>query len=274
MRYNRFNKMQRKRKRIMKIIEVDGLSKSFNGLTAVDRISFGINKGEVVAFLGPNGAGKSTTIKMLITVLKPSGGSVKVNGYDVRKEQNDVRKSIGVVFQDISLDDDLTAYENMEYHAVLYGVPKKEREARIEELLEYVGLTDRKSDRVKTFSGGMKRRLEIARGLLHEPEVLFLDEPTLGLDVQTRSFLWRYIQKLNAEKNTTIFFTTHNIDEAEKTAGKIFIIDKGQIIASGTSEAIKEQTGTESLEKAFLALTGYDIRQQSATPLDRMRRMR
>ncbi len=258
----------------MRVIEVDGLTKSFNGLTAVDKISFGIDKGEVVAFLGPNGAGKSTTIKMLITVLKPTEGHVKVNGYDVRSQQNDVRKSIGVVFQDVSLDDDLTAYENMEYHAVLYKIPKRERRERITELLEYVGLADRQGDFVKTFSGGMKRRLEIARGLLHEPEVLFLDEPTLGLDVQTRSFLWSYIKKLNAAKETTIFFTTHNIDEAEKTANKIFIIDRGKIIASGTSAAIKEQTGTESLEKAFLALTGYDIRQQAASPLDRMRRMR
>jgi ABC-2 type transport system ATP-binding protein len=257
----------------MKIIEVQNLSKSFKDLKAVDDISFSIDKGDIVAFLGPNGAGKSTTIKILITILKPNAGRITVNGYNVLREQNEVRNSIGVVFQDVSLDDELTAYENMEYHAVLYGMPKGHRKEKIESMLEYVGLIERKKTRVKTFSGGMKRRLEIARGLLHGPEVLFLDEPTLGLDVQTRTFLWKYVKNLNKEKNTTVFFTTHNIDEAEKTAKKIFIIDNGKIIASGTSAQIKKSTGADSLEKAFLNLTGYDIRKQSSSPLDRMRLM-
>ena len=258
----------------MKIIEVNNLSKSFKDLKAVDDISFSINKGEIFAFLGPNGAGKSTTIKMLITILKPNAGRIMVNGYNVLREQNEVRKSIGVVFQDESVDDELTAYENMEYHAVLYGMSKSDRKEKIESMLEYVGLLERKNALVKTFSGGMKRRLEIARGLLHGPEVLFLDEPTLGLDVQTRAFLWNYVRKLNKERNTTVFFTTHNIDEAEKTAEKICIIDKGKIIASGTAGQIRELAGADSLEKAFLNLTGYDIRQQSSSPVDRMRLMR
>ncbi|OPL14185.1 MAG: multidrug ABC transporter ATP-binding protein [delta proteobacterium ML8_D] len=258
----------------MKIIEVNNLSKSYKDFKAVDDISFSINKGEIVAFLGPNGAGKSTTIKMLITVLKPSSGMIMVNGYDVLLDQNAVRKSIGIVFQDVSVDDELTAYENMEYHAILYGIPKSHRKEKIDIMLEHVGLIERKKNLVKTFSGGMKRRLEIARGLLHEPEVLFLDEPTLGLDVQTRSFLWNHVMKLNKIKETTVFFTTHNIDEAEKAAKKIFIIDKGKIIASGTSEQIRTSTYTDSLENAFLKLTGYDIRKQSSSPMDRMRLIR
>ncbi|SRR6056297_2289837 len=255
----------------MKVIEVNNLSKSFKKLKAVDDISFSIDKGNIVAFLGPNGAGKSTTIKILITILKADNGGVKINGYNVQREQNEVRNSIGVVFQDVSVDDELTAYENMEYHAVLYGMPKEHRKEKIEGLLGYVGLTDRKASLVKTFSGGMKRRLEIARGLLHGPKVLFLDEPTLGLDVQTRAFLWKHVKKLNKEKNTTVFFTTHNIEEAEKTAEKIFIIDNGKIISSGTAGEIKESTGAQSLEKAFLELTGYGIRKQSASSADRMR---
>lgn len=255
----------------MNSIELNNLSKSFGDLKAVTDISFAIKRGELVAFLGPNGAGKSTTIKMLITILKPTSGRVTVNGYNVLTQQNQVRNSIGVVFQDVSVDDELTAFENMEYHAVLYNLPRRHRKQRIESMLDYLGLAQRQKDRVKSFSGGMKRRLEIARGLLHDPQVLFLDEPTLGLDVQTRTFLWKHVHKLNHEKNTTVFFTTHNIDEAEKTAERIFIIDQGKIIASGTSKEIKASTQADSLEKAFLNLTGYDIRHQTASPADRMR---
>lgn len=252
-------------------IKVYNLTKKFGDLVAVNKVSFSVKKGEVFAFLGPNGAGKSTTIKILTTILGPTGGRVKVNGYDALKQRNKVRESIGVIFQDHTLDEDLTAYENMEYHAVLYKVPKGERKERIEKLLGYVDLLDRKKDLVKTFSGGMKRRLEVARGLLHYPEILFLDEPTLGLDVQTRSFLWSYIKKMNKEKDITIFFTTHNLEEAEKIAGKIAIIDKGKILEEGTLAQIKKKTGAKNLEKAFLKLTGYDIRRQSASSTDRLK---
>jgi len=257
------------------IISVKNLTKKFNDFTAVDRISFSIKEGEIFAFLGPNGAGKSTTIKMLTTILKPTSGKLSLNGFNVCEQKNKVRESIGVIFQDSSVDDDLTAYENMKYHAIMYKVPKNETEKRIEKLLDYVNLLDRKNDLVKKFSGGMKRRLEIARGLLHEPKILFLDEPTLGLDVQTRTFLWKYIKKINKEKGITIFFTTHNLDEAERVAQKISIIDHGKILASGTSSEIKKSTKTDSLEKAFLKITGYGMRKDSAenSHMKRMKRM-
>ncbi len=246
----------------MSVITVKNLTKKFKKFIAVDNISFEVDKADIFAFLGPNGAGKSTTIKMLTTVLASSAGSMFVNGFDASKEKDSVRRSIGVIFQDHSLDEDLTAYENMYYHAVLYGVPKNERKKRIESLLTYVGLIDRKNDLINKFSGGMKRRIEIARGLIHSPELLFLDEPTLGLDVQTRAFLWKHIKSINREEGITIFFTTHNLDEAEKVATKIAIIDKGKILMQGTLKEIKEKTKTDSLEKAFLKLTGYDIRDQ------------
>lgn len=256
----------------MKAISISNLTKKFGSLVAVNDVSLEVNKGEVFAFLGPNGAGKSTTIKMLTTILFPTSGKIKLNDYNVLKHKDDVRKSIGVIFQDHTLDDELTAYENLYYHAVLYKIPKKDRKDAIDGLLKYVGLEDRKNDFVKTFSGGMKRRVEIARGLLHSPEILFLDEPTLGLDVQTRAFLWNHIKTINKEKGITIFFTTHNMDEAEKIATKIAIIDHGKILISGTSSQIKKKTKTKSLEEAFLSLTGRDIREQSADGLDRMRR--
>lgn len=254
-----------------KAIEVKNLTKKFKKIIAVDDISFSVSDGEIFAFLGPNGAGKSTTIKILTTILNPTKGEIRVNRHDAIRQRYLLRESIGVVFQDHTLDDELTAFENMEYHAVLYKVPKTERIKRIDELLKYVNLLDRKNDLVKTFSSGMKRRLEIARGLIHYPKILFLDEPTLGLDVQTRSFLWKYIKKMNEEKNITIFFTTHNLDEAEKIASRIAIIDKGKIIIDGKLKDIKKKTNTESLEKAFLKLTGYDIREESASRLDNLR---
>ncbi|MFA6048168.1 MAG: ATP-binding cassette domain-containing protein [Parcubacteria group bacterium] len=258
----------------MNIIEVKNLTKKFDDITAVNGISFDVKKGEIFAFLGPNGAGKSTTIKMLITLLDPTAGSIMVNGYNPEKDSNDVRRSIGIIFQDPSLDDELTAWENLEFHGVLYGVPKKIRRERIEQLLSFVELTDRRDDLVKEFSGGMKRRLEIARGLLHHPKILFLDEPTLGLDPQTRNHMWSYLQDLNSKEGTTIFFTTHYMEEAEKIARRIAIIDHGKIISSGSSEELKKETNSASLEEAFLALTGKTIRDEAAGPQDQMRMRR
>ena len=255
----------------MPIIEVKNLTKKFNGFTAVDNISFDIEKGEIFAFLGPNGAGKSTIIKMLTTLLEPSNGSINLNGHDTAKNQNAVRESFGIVFQDPSLDDELTAWENLEFHGVLYKIPKKLRRERIEQMLKFVELWDRKADLVKKFSGGMKRRLEIARGLLHHPKIFFLDEPTLGLDPQTRNHIWNYIAELNKNEGITIFFTTHYMEEAEKMANKIAVIDHGKIIAQGTSKELKEKTNTDSLEEAFLSLTGKIIREEEASGTDQLR---
>lgn len=253
-------------------IEIKNLTKKFGNLTAVDDVSLNIEKGEIFAFLGPNGAGKSTIIKILTTILSPTSGTMVVGCFNVNSDRHKVRENIGVIFQDHSLDDELTAYENLYYHAVLYKIPKSERKERIEQMLDYVGLLEKKDKFVKTFSGGMKRRIEVARGLLHSPEILFLDEPTLGLDVQTRSFLWNHIKRINKEKAITIFFTTHNMDEAERIAAKIAVIDRGKIIVYGSAEEIKSRTGTGSLEDAFLKLTGRSIREQPADNLEYMRR--
>lgn len=256
------------------IITVKSLTKKFKDFTAVNDISFEVTHGEIFAFLGPNGAGKSTTIKMLTTLLEPSAGKMKLNGFDPQREKNEVRRSIGIVFQDPSLDDELTVLENMDFHGVLYKVPKEKRIKRTEELLRIVELWERRGDIVKTFSGGMKRRLEIARGLLHHPKIFFLDEPTLGLDPQTRNSIWAYIKKLNKEKDITVFFTTHYMDEADRVADRIAIIDHGTIISQGTSNDLKENTKTNSLEEAFLALTGKEIRNENATSADNMRMSR
>jgi ABC-2 type transport system ATP-binding protein len=255
----------------MNIIEVKKLNKKFTDFVAVEDISFTVEAGEIFAFLGPNGAGKSTTIKMLTTLLSPTSGEINLAGYNPMLNPEEVRRSFGIVFQDQSLDDELTAWENMEFHGVLYALPKKIRRERIEQLLQFVELWERKDDLVKEFSGGMKRRLEIARGLLHHPKILFLDEPTLGLDPQTRQHMWSYLQTLNKTEGTTIFFTTHYIEEAEKIATQVAIIDHGKIIASGTVESLKKQTGTNSLENVFLELTGKDIRAEKGTNLDRAR---
>jgi ABC-2 type transport system ATP-binding protein len=256
------------------IIEVKNLVKKFGDVTAVDDISFSVAQGERFAFLGPNGAGKSTTIKMLTTLLPQTSGSITVDGHDPARESSAARKSFGIVFQDPSLDDELTARENMDFHGVLYGVPAAARRVRIEELLKFVDLADRADSFVKEFSGGMKRRLEIARGLLHHPKIIFLDEPTLGLDPQTRNHMWEYLQRLNKEEGTTIFFTTHYMEEADKNAERIAIIDHGHIIAMGSGEELKKQTSTPTLEEAFLALTGREIRQEAADPSARMRMVR
>ena len=244
------------------IISVKNVTKKFKELVAVENVSFDVNAGEIFAFLGPNGAGKSTTIKMLTTLLRPTDGALFLSGHDVNKEQDNARKMFGIVFQDPSLDDELTAFENMQLHAVLYGLDKKTFMQRTEELMQLVELWDRRDSIVKTFSGGMKRRLEIARGLLHHPRILFLDEPTLGLDAQTRNLLWNYVQKLNEKEGMTIFFTTHYIVEAEAIANRIAIIDHGKIVAMGSTEQLKTQTGTDSLEGAYLELTGKTVRDE------------
>jgi ABC-2 type transport system ATP-binding protein len=246
------------------IISAKDVVKRFGGdIVAVDGISFDVKKGEIFAFLGPNGAGKSTTIKMLTTMLRPTSGKLHLAGHDVTRERDSARKAFGIVFQDPSLDEELSAYENMELHAILYSVPKAERFGRIQKLLELVELWNRKDSMIKTFSGGMRRRLEIARGLLHEPKILFLDEPTLGLDTQTRNLMWDYVKKLSQEKGMTIFFTTHYLDEAEAVAERIAIIDHGKIVAQGTTPELCKQTGTKTLEDAYLKLTGSTTRDET-----------
>ncbi len=244
------------------IIETKNLTKKFGNFTAVDNISFNVKKGEIFAFLGPNGAGKTTTIKMLTTLLKPTNGEVFLNNHNVSENPNETRKSFGIVFQDPSLDNELTAFENMQFHAILYGLPKSIYQKRIMELLELVELFDRKDSFVKNFSGGMKRRLEIARGLLHHPKVLFLDEPTLGLDPQTRNHIWTYIKNLNKKERITIFFTTHHMEEVERTAQRVAIIDHGKILIIGTIKEIIKKAKTKKLEDAFIKLTGSKIRKE------------
>jgi len=246
------------------IIEAQNVIKRFGEITAVDDISFDVHSGEIFAFLGPNGAGKSTTISMLTTMLRPTSGKLLLNNHDVTKEQDSARKSFGIVFQDPALEEELTAYENMKVHAVLYGIPKAEQEERIKELMELVDLWVRKDSLVRTYSGGMRRRLEIARGLLHHPKILFLDEPTLGLDTQTRNLLWDYVEKLSRHEGMTIFFTTHYLDEAENVADRIAIIDHGKIITTGTVRELTKQTDTRTLEEAYLQLTGKDVRDKES----------
>jgi len=224
------------------IIEVEELSKRFGTLTAVDSVSFTVAEGELFAFLGPNGAGKTTTISVLCTLLRPTGGRARVNGFDVATQRSDVRRSIGLVFQDSTLDEYLTAEQNLRFHAYAYRVPRQVREQRIADLLELVELSDRRKSRVRTFSGGMKRRLEIARGLLHSPKVLFLDEPTLGLDPQTRRHIWEHILALRRQHGLTIFLTTHYMDEAE-VAERVGSIDHGRIVALDTPDHLKDAMG-------------------------------
>jgi ABC-2 type transport system ATP-binding protein len=255
------------------MIKVQNLVKRFGELTAVDDVSFEVQRGEVFAFLGPNGAGKTTTIKMLTTLLRPTSGAVELDGLDPVRERDEVRKRFGVVFQDPSLDQDLTAWENMEIHGVLYGVPRQKRRERAEELLKLFELWERRDALVKTFSGGMRRRLEIARGLLHTPKVLFLDEPTLGLDPQSRNQMWTHVKKLNESDQVTVFLTTHYMDEADRVADRIAVIDHGRIVAIGSSAELKERTNTSSLEDAFLALTGASIRDETASAADAMRQV-
>jgi ABC-2 type transport system ATP-binding protein len=252
-------------------IEVAGLRKSFGEVEAVRGVDFEVATGEVFGFLGPNGAGKTTTINMLCTLAKPTGGGARVAGYDVVRERDDVRRHIGLVFQDPTLDGYLTAVQNLRLHAELYGVESALVPARMRQVLEMVGLWERREGSVRTFSGGMRRRLEIARGLMHSPRVLFLDEPTIGLDPQTRSSIWSYINLLRATEDITIFMTTHYMDEAE-VCDRIAIMDEGQIVALDTPEALKAQVGadrvriqTEDDEAAIAALTErFDVEAQMA----------
>jgi len=253
-------------------IIVKNLTKTFKNFTAVNDISFTVKPGEIFAFLGPNGAGKTTTIKMLTTLLAPTKGTITLNGFDALTQKHDARNSFGIVFQDPSLDDDLTAFENMQFHAMLYKVPNPN--AKIKELLEFVELWDRKDHLVKTFSGGMKRRLEIARGLIHHPKIFFLDEPTSGLDPQTRNHIWSYVKNLAKKEGITIFFTTHYMEEAQNTADIIAIMDHGKIIETGTLKELLDKTKTDTLEKAFLTFTGSEIREEEASGLQHLRQMR
>jgi ABC-2 type transport system ATP-binding protein len=253
------------------MINAQNLTKTFGNFAAVNGVTFNVPKGEIFAFLGPNGAGKTTTIKMLTTLLRPTTGTIKLNGIDSIAHPEQARKTFGIVFQDPSLDDELTAMENMEFHAVLYKVPRDEIKSRTEKFLSLVELWDKKNDLVKTFSGGMKRRLEIARGLLHKPDILFLDEPTQGLDPQTRNKIWEYLQNLNKETQITVFFTTHYMEEAEQIAQRIAIMDHGKIIETGTAAKLMEQTQTKSLEEAFLKFTGTAIRDEEASGTDKLR---
>jgi ABC-2 type transport system ATP-binding protein len=255
------------------MIHAENLVKTFGDFTAVKGISFDVQQGEIFAFLGPNGAGKTTTIKMLTTLLKPTSGTIELDGLNPTVKQNEARRRFGIVFQDPSLDNEQTAYENMELHGILYKVPRKVRIERIETLLKTFELWDRKDDYVKQFSGGMKRRLEIARGFLHTPKILFLDEPTLGLDPQSRNQLWTIVKRLNETENTTVFLTTHYMDEADRVAHRIAVIDHGKLIAQGTSAELKASTNSDSLENAFLALTGESIRDEGASSAEGMRQM-
>ena len=256
------------------MIRARNLTKRFGDFVAVDDISFEIAAGEIFAFLGPNGAGKTTTIRMLTTQLSPTSGVLELDGLDPVRRKNEARQRFGIVFQDPSLDQNLTAWENMDLHGVLYHVPRKLRHERIEMLLKTFGLWDRRDDGVSEFSGGMKRRLEIARGLLHTPKILFLDEPTLGLDPQSRNQLWSHVKELNQNEGVTVFLTTHYLDEADRAAARIAVIDHGKIVASGSPRQLKEQTGKESLEEAFLALTGTALRDGRPAERGRMRAAR
>jgi len=233
------------------VIRVENLTKKFEKLIAVDGITFQIKQGEVFGLLGPNGAGKTTVLHMLATLLKPTDGTAVVNGFDIKKHPNKVRESIGMVFQDPSSDDILTGYENLKLHALMYGVPRDVREKKISEVLELVDLADRKNDLVKKYSGGMRRRLEIARGLLHNPKILFLDEPTLGLDPQTREHMWEYIEKLVKEQNVTIIITTHYMEEADRLCDRIAIIDYGKVVVMDSPGKLKKALGGDIIKIAM-----------------------
>jgi ABC-2 type transport system ATP-binding protein len=228
------------------IIEVTGLEHSYGTFKAVDGISFSVKKGEIFSFLGPNGAGKSTAINVLITLLPLQKGTAVVAGFDVKSEPQKVRESIGIVFQDITLDRDMTVWEILEFHGRLYNMPKEERRKRIEELLTLVQLDVKRDERIKNLSGGMKRRLEVARGLMTRPKVLFLDEPTIGLDPQTRMKMWEYIRQVNSE-GTTVFLTTHYMDEADHLSDRISIIDNGKIVITGTTWGLKNSLGRDHI---------------------------
>ena len=250
-------------------ISVKNLSKNFSQILAVNDISFEVERAEVFGFLGPNGAGKTTTINILCTLLIPTCGEAMVNGFNVVTSPNEVRKSIGIIFQDPSLDERLTAYENLNFHGMIYHLSSKTRKVRIEEVLNMVGLYSKKDYIVRTFSGGMKRRLEIARGFMHMPKILFLDEPTLGLDPQTRQHIWDYILNLSQREKITIFLTTHYMDEAE-ICQRVGIIDYGKIVALDTPGALKNKYTASSLNDVFLEVTGRDMREEESDNKERL----
>jgi ABC-2 type transport system ATP-binding protein len=248
----------------MDAIRVENLTKQFDDVLAVDHISFTVDQGELFGLLGPNGAGKTTTINMLSTLLRPSSGRAEIAGFEVTRERDAVRKSIGIVFQEPALDNKLTGRENLEFHAMLYGMSREERRTRIQEVLNLVELTEKATVLVQNYSGGMKRRLEIARGLIHRPKVLFLDEPTLGLDTQTRRNIWQYIKNLNEESGVTIILTTHYMDEADYLCGRVAIIDFGKIVAIDTPASLKNILGGDVIsveadptEKCFEAFKKF-----------------
>lgn len=247
-------------------ILIKGLTKRFNGLTAVDAVDLNIKKGELFGLLGPNGAGKSTLIKMLTTMLKPTGGSATVWGYDIARERNEVRSSIGVVFQDPALDTMLTGRENLDFHGRMYGMESSLRKKRIEDVLELVDLSDKAKIKVEDYSGGMRRRLEIARGLMHHPNVLFLDEPTLGLDVQTRRHIWQYILSMNQREGVTIVLTTHYMEEADYLCDRVAIVDNGRIVALDTPDNLKDLIGADTI--TLETQNGADQLQQSLQSFD------
>jgi len=226
------------------VIEVKNLVKKYNNFTAVDNVSFNVYRGEIFSLLGPNGAGKTTTINILTTLIPPTSGEAYIAGIDVVKNPKEVRRKIGITFQEMVLDRDLTVWETLEFHGWLYGIPKSERRKKIEELLEIVGLSEKRNALIKTLSGGMKRKLEIIRGLMNNPEVLFLDEPTLGLDPQSRMIIWDQIRRINKE-GVTVFMTTHYMDEAERLSDKVAIMDQGKIAALDTPENLKNKLGRD-----------------------------
>ncbi len=228
---------------IMAIIETRNLTKKFNRLIAVNNLELDVEQGEIFGLLGPNGAGKTTTLLMLTTLIGPTSGTAKVNGFDIVSEQPKVRKSIGIVFQDPSSDDTLTGYENLKLHGMLYGMPLGLREERIMTVLDLVDLSDRRNDLVKKYSGGMRRRLELARGLMHHPKILFLDEPTLGLDPQSREHIWKYIEKLSSEEKMTVVITTHYMEEVDRLCSRMAIIDSGKIVVLGSPSELKKVIG-------------------------------
>lgn len=247
------------------VIETVDLTRRFDGIVAVDKLNISVERGEVFGLLGPNGAGKTTTISMLCTILKPTSGRAIVNGFDIVKQDKEVRKSIGIVFQDPSIDDRLTGRENLLMHANLYGVPVGEQKSRIDRVLKLVELEDRADDVLRTYSGGMRRRLEIARGLIHHPHVLFLDEPTIGLDPQTREHIWSYVEDLKKEHEMTIVLTTHYMDEADRLSDRIAIMDYGKIVVLDSPSGLKDTlqgdvitVKTEQVKELSSALVGVD----------------
>ena len=245
-------------------VEVSRLVKKFDGVTAVQDLSFSVEPGELFGFLGPNGAGKTTSINILCTLLSPSSGTARVAGFDCETEPVQVRRSIGIIFQDPSLDERLTAWENLEFHGLIYHMPKPLRRSRMEEVLRFVDLWERRSSIVRTFSGGMKRRLEVARGLMHQPKVLFLDEPTIGLDPLTRHRIWTLMGELRAEQKTTFFMTTHSMEEAER-CDRVAILDEGRLLALGRPADLVRERKAKNLEEVFLGVTGHGLRDGDAS---------